>query len=65
MIDGAAWHGSAGHLLQTESLSTELQVVMLAAAPAAVLVLDGIRRVAVVLDDISLADKAEAVGPDG
>ena len=55
----------AGHVFQTEGLGAELYFVMDMAAPAAVLVFDGVRNGAVVLDDIGLANQAETVGPDG
>jgi hypothetical protein len=65
VVDGPARDRQARHFFKAKGLGTELQVIVGVPTAGAVLVLNGVRGVGVVLDDIGLANKSKPVGPNG
>jgi hypothetical protein len=63
MEDGAGRHLDAQHLFQTQGLGAKLHIVVVPAPAPAALVLDGI-WLGAKLDNVSDADKAEALTAD-
>jgi hypothetical protein len=63
IIDRTAWDFVPSHLLQTERLGTELQIVVPPLPAWATLILNGVRGIAAEFDYISPADQAEVFGP--
>jgi len=63
MIDCPTQHFFPDHLLKTKSLGAKLEVIVAPLPPSTVLVLDGIRNLAVELDNVSFTDQAEPLGP--
>jgi len=63
IIDCTIWDFVPSHLLQTERLSTKLQIVVPPLPAWATLILNGVRGIAAEFDYISPANQAEVFGP--
>ena len=64
MIDRAFWNLLSGHLLKTQSLSAELEIIMFLLSAWPVFVFDRVGRLAVKLNDIGPSDQPQGVRPE-
>jgi hypothetical protein len=64
MIDGAAWHGLPCHFLQTEGLSTKLQIIVAPFTARTGLVFNRERLLSMELHNIGPPDQAQPSRPE-